>query len=99
MLHAQIQSQKNYRLKAGDNLLRYLSFNYDRRESLLESYSKSEIEQLTAEKENLFTFESGNISFEQQLERLRGGKQLWRLFLLIALLFLATEVVLLRFMK
>lgn len=99
LLHAQIQSQKNYRLEAADNLLRYLSFNYDRRESLLESYPKSEIDQLTVEQENIFTFDSGNVSFEQQLERLRGGKQLWRLFLLIALLFLAMEVVLLRFMK
>lgn len=99
LLHAQLQLQKNYRLEAADNLLRYLSFNYDRRESLLESYPKSEIDQLTAEQENIFTFDSGNVSFEQQLERLRGGKQLWRLFLLIALLFLAMEVVLLRFMK
>lgn len=99
LLHGQIQSQRNYRLKAGDNLLRYLSFNYDRRESLLESYSKSEIEQMTAEKQNIFAFESGNVSFEKQMEILRGGKQLWRLFLLIALLFLATEVLLLRFMK
>ncbi len=99
MLHSQIREQQNYRLKAGDNLLRYLSFNYDRRESLLESYAKGEIQQLTQEHENLFTFESGNVSFEQQLERLRGGRQLWRIFLLIALLFLATEVLLLRFMK
>ncbi len=99
LLHAQLQLQKNYRLEAADNLLRYLSFNYDRRESFLESYPKSEIDQLTAEQENIFTFDSGNVSFEQQLERLRGGKQLWRLFLLIALLFLAMEVVLLRFMK
>ena len=101
MLHGQIREHGTYDLNAGETLLRNLSFNYDRRESLLEAYSPNEIEQIIAgyEHGNTFLFEHGNVSFEKQMEVMRGGRQLWRLFLLIGLAFLLAEVFLLRFLK
>ncbi len=99
VLHNQIKSQQIYRLLAGDKVLRPVAFNYDRRESLLESYSQNEIQQFASEQANMAVFESDNVSYETQLEKLRGGTQLWRLFILLALLFLVIEVLLLRFMK
>ncbi len=99
ILHGQINDAGNYQLTLGDQLQRILSFNYDRRESLLESYSPAELASVAQGMDQITIFEPGSISFEKQMERFRGGRQLWKLFLLLGLVFLLMEVLLLRFMK
>jgi hypothetical protein len=101
ILHNQIQTQGSYSLQIDNDLLRSLSFNYDRRESLLESYSVPQLESIAAAggDGNVFVFSNERISVEKQMELLKGGRQLWKLFLLIALALLITEVVLLRLWK
>jgi hypothetical protein len=99
ILHGQITDAGNYRLMLGEQLQRIISFNYDRRESLLESYSPAELESLTAGMGPVTIFEPGALSFEKQMESFRGGRQLWKLFLILGLAFLFAEVLLLRFMR
>jgi hypothetical protein len=99
ILHGQIPEAGTYRLMQGEQLQRILSFNYDRKESLLEVYTPGELASLPGVGENLTIFEPGSISIERQMEGFRDGKQLWKIFLLIGLIFLAVEVLLLRFMK
>ncbi len=100
-LHGQIRDAGNYALESGDHVLRMLSFNYDRRESLLESYTSSEINSFIGSYDNVrsHVIQTGDISFERQLETARGGRQLWKAFLFMGLLFLFAEVLLLRFWK
>lgn len=101
ILHGQIQTQGNYNLLANEELLRVLAFNYDRRESLLESLDKTQLQSLVSDltTENVFLLESDNLSMEKQLDQISDGQQLWKIFLLIALLFLLAEVLLLRLWK
>ena len=99
ILHGQIPEAGNYRLMQGEQLHRFLSLNYDRRESLMETYTPAELTALPGAGENITVFEPGSISIERQMESYRDGKQLWKLFVLLALIFLAVEVLLLRFMK
>ncbi len=99
ILHDQITEAGTYQLMLGEQLQRFISFNYDRRESLLESYSPTELASLIGDTDNIAIFEPGTISFEKQLERFAGGRQLWRLFLILGLVFLFSEVLLLRFLK
>lgn len=101
MLHQQIDQHGNYHLTSSNDTLRVLSFNYDRRESLLESYSKNELHSLADNfpHQNVFVFEPGSLSFEKQMEIIRGGRQLWKIFLILGILFLFAEVLLLRFLK
>ena len=83
----------------GEQLQRVLSFNYDRKESLLETYTPGELASLTGVGEKITIFEPGSISIERQMEGFTDGRQLWKIFLLTGLIFLALEVLLLRFMK
>ncbi len=98
-VHDQIREAGNYRLLWGEELLQYVAFNYDRRESLLDSYSTDEIRGWTGNRTHDHVFEAGSISIDQQMERYAGGQQLWKIFLIMALAFLLLEVLLLRFMK
>jgi len=99
ILHGQITEAGNYQLMLGEQLQRFLSFNYDRRESLLESYSPAELLSVAAVMNQITIFEPGTISFERQMESFRGGQQLWKLFLALGLIFLFAEGLLLRFLK
>ena len=98
--HNQITQSGNYLLTKNGDTLRNVSFNYDRRESLLESYNLQEIEaSLETIPVNAYMFEPDYASFEKQLELIREGKQLWKLFVLLALFCLLAEVLFLRFLK
>jgi hypothetical protein len=99
ILHGQIADAGNYQLMLGEQLQRILSFNYDRRESLLESYSPAELASVAAGMGQITIFEPGTLSFGKQMESFRGGQQLWKLFLILGLAFLFAEVLLLRFMR
>lgn len=100
-LHDQIKNDGNYFLSAGEEELKFLSFNYDRRESLLEVFSTGELSNIINNNEfsNLNLFEPGVVSMEKQMELLTNGRELWKLFLLLGILFLLAEVFLIRFLK
>ncbi len=98
----QLKTAGHYKLMSGQEQLRTLSFNYDRRESKLAGYSSEEIEQElnVSNKSNYHLFDSGSsVSVNKQMERIKSARQLWRIFLIIALLFLFAEVLLLRLWK
>lgn len=99
--HDQIEEAGNYSMYMGEQQSGGISFNYDRRESLLDSYSASELEDLLTDMqlEGVNIVDAGNIPLGEALSELGLGTQLWRLFLLLALLLLLTEIALLRFLK
>ncbi|MFC2119159.1 BatA domain-containing protein [Bacteroidota bacterium] len=78
-----------------------LSFNYNRLESVLEYISPDELEEIADNIINskIELIKSRNSGLSKSLDILNHGKQLWKLFILIALGLLAIEIILLRFWR
>lgn len=96
--HDQIVRAGNYSLYTSDSQVAGLSFNYDRRESRMESYSAEELVVLLQDNglDHIGVIDKTGTDFSLALQEMRMGRQLWRLCLVLALLFLLAEVVMLR---
>ncbi|TVR41518.1 MAG: hypothetical protein EA394_06215 [Bacteroidia bacterium] len=99
--HDQISRSQNYALLLGDEQIGGLSFNYDRRESILDAYTERELQNLLADMQvtSVQVVDAGDKPLDQTLHEMAKGRQLWRLFVILALLFLLFEVLILRFWK
>ncbi|MFA4852136.1 MAG: BatA domain-containing protein [Bacteroidales bacterium] len=99
--HDQIIKAGNYSLMRGEDTIAGISYNYNRSESDMKFYTVDELKNLIKEKDlkkfNVLNLKNRPIS--QVLEELNHGIRLWKLFIILTLLFLITEVALLRFMK
>ncbi len=100
-LHGQVSQAGNYLLKKGSTPVMGVSFNYDRKESNLECYNNEELLGQIIEQglSNFRLLETGAMTLTQTLSDSFQDKKLWKWCILLALLFLLTEVLLLRFMK
>lgn len=100
--HGQVKEDGNYVLKneAGDSLLP-LSFNYDRKES---SHEFLEVEKVKSTLDNA-GFDSVEIirgsgkNLTQTIKELNEGTSLWKLCIIIALIFITLEIILLRWLS
>ena len=88
----QISESNNYYLTSNNIPVSGLSFNYDRNESIMDFYSTNE---LKSEKFNIINAKRNN--FEQVLSN--SNNQLWFICILFALLFLLTEIILIKLFK
>ncbi len=99
--HDQITKAGNYSLMRGEDTIAGISYNYNRSESDMKFYTVDELKNLIKEKDlkkfNVLNLKNRPIS--QVLEELNNGIRLWKLFIILTLLFLITEVALLRFLK
>lgn len=98
-LHDQIREAGNYLLTSGQERIKGLSFNYDRRESDLSCQNPDQISGwLEQEQLNNFSMiDAGGKNMTYLLADMSQGKKLWKWFILAALLFFAIEILLLRF--
>ena len=99
--HNQVSTSGTYLLQSKDSLISYLSFNYSRVESNVNSYTETELDSIikTLNLTN-FSILKGEISnFSERFETRNSGIELWRWFILAALLFLGMEILLIRFFK
>jgi hypothetical protein len=101
LVHNQITDAGNYNLYVGRELITGISFNFNRKESDLSCYTPGElnVRLATNDLDNINIIETGAQSLQQSLTEQEQGKKLWKLCVILALLFLAAEVLLLRFMK
>ena len=84
-------------LSEGENLDKF-AFNYNRKESILDYYNKEDLKTYVGENVNVIdTNESAILT--AKIEERSQGIILWRWCLMLALLFLAIEILLLRFWK
>jgi hypothetical protein len=99
--HNHIREDGMYEVLEDERILAMAAFNYDRRESNLNYFSNPELEEWIRMRDDaLFqVLDFKTASTVQALSLLNEGKRYFRWFLLAALLFLLTEVILLRFMK
>jgi hypothetical protein len=100
-LHHQIENAANYDLILGEDKVAKASFNYDRSESELEYFSKADLEQLIEKYswENTDVIEAASGNLTQTILNINRGIQLWKLFIVLTLVFLAFEVLLIKFYK
>lgn len=99
LVHDQVRNDGQFVLKteAGDTL-QPVSFNYNRSESDMHFLSTEELTQKASELgiSNLQIVDGSTENIANQVKELHDGKQLWRLFLILALLALLAETILIR---
>lgn len=101
LLHNQIKDNGNYMLTNGNKDITGLAFNYDKAESDMKCFTTDEINNFIDKNnlKNTMLIEGKAKSITAVVTELSQGEKLWKTFVLLALLFLASEIVLLRFWK
>lgn len=96
----QLNEAGNYYLYKNDKKIRALSFNYNRKESEMRFFEKKTLDSLliTTQIKNV-TIVGTTIDLATEIQYFRQGKQLWKSFVILALLFLIIEIILLRILK
>lgn len=74
----------------------HLAFNYSRRESTLDFLSADEVAKAVADTRGITTIESASHNLETTIRERDGGRQLWRLCLVLALMALAAETIVIK---
>jgi len=101
LVHDQVRTDGHFLLLANADTLQPVSFNYDRAESELEYMTESEFreqaETVGISRLGFVSERTGNIS--NTIREMQEGKRLWRLFLILALVFLGIEILLIRLMR
>lgn len=97
----QITKPGFYHIVQNDSIAAPLAFNYARVESSLDCYSSNEIKAIIETKgwKNVSLMEASENNLTQTLMEQEQGKHLWKLFIFLALLFIALEVLLLKLLK
>lgn len=100
-LYNQIQNAANYNVYSGEEKAASIAFNYNRSESELEFFDKNTLEQLIEKYAwaNASVIEAASGNLTQTIQNLNKGIQLWKLFILLTLVFLAIEVLLIKFYR
>ena len=100
-VHDQVKIAGNYALTSNKIIQSCISFNYDRRESDLSCFTADELHQIIQKRSDLrlntMNAESGDLS--HAITQLSEGVRLWKYCVILALLFLAIEVLLIRFVR
>jgi hypothetical protein len=92
----QVREIGNYRLIRQDSLLAMAAFNDNRRESDLRYMTSDSLSEFFKEMQHQ-VFQPDKISMKEVLSDENFGIQLWKLCLILTLIFLAVEVLLIRF--
>lgn len=100
-LHEQVIQASNYDLTWNNELMSVLSFNYDRKESDMARFEVAEAKELLAKAgiDNSTIITTGLESLQQHVGELDEGKKLWYTLILIALAFIAVEILLIKFWR
>ncbi|MGQ7871268.1 BatA domain-containing protein [Sunxiuqinia sp. sy24] len=96
-----IQQAGFYRLKFSDAHEQTLAFNFNRQESLSPSLTNEQLNNglETTNLKSVEVIEESATNFEAAIQEANEGLELWQLFLVLTLLFLAAETMISRFWK
>jgi hypothetical protein len=91
----------HYLINDGNNQIQSVSYNFPRKESSPEFYSVEELnDQIDANNlKQIQLIDATEGQFSEILQDLNNGKQLWKLFILLAVFFLLCEIAVIRFWK
>lgn len=93
----QLREPGIYSLKKQDSTLAALAFNDNRAESDMSYFTATDLEKLLPNAKPLLT--AGNSSLKSVVAESNFGTQLWKLCIILALIFLLAEILLIRFYK
>ena len=97
---SQINQHGNYVINSSNKKLDVVSFNYNRMESFLKTISPEKIQDELGNINSTFEIiDSDKQSMQKLIQHELEGTVLWKLFLLLTLLFLLIELLLIRFYK
>jgi hypothetical protein len=100
-VHDQVKKAGNYVLTGDNKIQSWLSFNYDRNESQLSCFTPDELNEIIQKRSDLklnaINPESADLT--HTIAMLTEGTRLWKYCVLLALIFLAIEVLLIRFVR
>lgn len=96
-VHDQVRKAGTYQLQVNKQLLRPISFNYDRRESDLRTADMDAV--IRAMKSPVELLDRQTPDLTHSITRSNDGIQLWKYCILLTLLFLAAEVALIRLLR
>ena len=96
-----VQYSGNYFLTFEKENVSGLAFNYPREESVLEYFSVQELKDIFSaiNAECFHVADPGAKNVQSVLDDLNGGSKLWKVFIILALVFFAVEIALNRLMK
>lgn len=96
-----IENDGHFLVQENENTITAFAFNYDRKESDLRYFTGAELEDRinATENGNGLVIENTSAGFSEIYDEIQSGKQLWKLFILLALFFLLAEVLISRYMK
>ncbi|MEI7594599.1 MAG: BatA domain-containing protein [Bacteroidota bacterium] len=100
-INDQIKEPGFYSISQENKAIAVLAYNLNRKESDLSYFSNEEIEKII-DKNQLNNFKLINAkdkNLSQYISDLNVGKRFWKIFVLLALLFLTIEVLLLKYLK
>lgn len=99
--HDQIKEAGNYQIFSSSDELAGISFNFNRDESDIDCFKIEELKKQVddAGLKNCSVIETRNKNITDVLNELNMGIKLWKIFIILALIFLAGEVILLRLWK
>lgn len=95
------QQAGNFMILSEGESIAGLSFNYDRNESQLNTYTREEIEELLNENEikRIILLDTEKKAVSELIHNLGKGTRLWKLFIILALAFIAGEIAVIRLWK
>ena len=97
----QVKDAGNYSLVLNGKVQSLLSFNYSRRESDVRQYTLQQLDELRIRMNlsKVYVLDSQNKNLQKILKDINEGIKLWKLCIMLALLFLTAELLLLKFLK
>lgn len=97
----EVRTAGNYLLLLGNDTLAAAGLNYTREESDLASFTSDEIEDVTGRnpQAGFRIFDGNSAQLVREISQQSKGKELWRICLILVLVFLLLESLLLRFWK
>lgn len=99
--HDQVKAAGHYAISEGNQIIQGASFNYDRHESELACYSVIELQNglKQAGIKHYSIIQTKKIPLTKQIHEMSQGTPLWKIFILLTLLFIACEILLIRLIK
>jgi hypothetical protein len=99
--HDQIKDAGFYSVSRGNKTVAGLAFNFNRKESDLSCFSLPELEQQISRLpvKDIRILREKKSSLTRQIHQIKQGAPLWKLFLILALVFIACEIALIRLLK
>ena len=97
----QLTEAGQYEVVENTTVLKGLAFNFDRKESDMNFYTKEDLQKQIDEKniKNMLVIEPNEKTLTNALQEAADGKKLWKLFLLLTLTCLLIEIVIIRLLK